>query len=187
MDLSLTRALITVVVGIFAAILSALSAASADSASSLERDSRRALNHLYRTAPGASKLGEEAAGVLVFPSILKGGFLVAAQYGRGVLFKRGAVAGYYSTASASFGLQAGAQKFGYALFFMREADLRYLDSSEGWELGLAPGVTVVDWGVAHSLSTTSARSGVYAFFFGHKGLMGGLSVQGTKISRIKPD
>lgn len=187
MELRVIRALITVVIGICAAILAALPAASADSASSLEQEARRALNRLYRTAPGAAKLGEEAAGILVFPSILKGGFVFAAQYGKGVLFKRGNVAGFYSTASASFGLQAGAQKFGYALFFMREADLRYLNSSEGWELGLAPGITVVDWGMAHSLSTTSARSGVYVFFFGHKGLMGGLSVQGTKISRISPN
>lgn len=161
--------------------------AHAESAHELQRSSRQALQELYRTTPAAAALGEKAAGVLVFPEIIKGGFVVAAQYGNGTLFRRGEVAGYYNTTSASFGFQAGVQKFGYALFFMTEDDLRYLNTSEGWEIGALPSLTIVDTGVARSLSTTTLQKGMYAFFFSQKGLMGGLSLQGTKITRIHPD
>ncbi len=159
----------------------------AESRKEMERSARSALSQLYETTPAAKTLGKEAAGVLVFPEILKGGFVVAGQYGNGVLFKRGKAAGYYNTSSASFGLQAGIQKFGYALFFMTEDDLKYLSDSRGWEVGAAPSLTIVDTGVARSLSTTTLRNGVYAFFFGQRGLMGGLSLQGTKITEIHPD
>ncbi len=165
----------------------ATSNAQAESAKEMQSSARAALQDLYRTTPAASALGEKAAGVLVFPEIIKGGFVVAAQYGNGVLFKRGAVAGYYNTTSASFGFQAGVQKFGYALFFMTEEDLKYLNTSEGWEVGALPSLTIVDTGVARSLSTTTLQKGMYAFFFSQKGLMGGLSLQGTKITRISPD
>ena len=161
--------------------------AHAESARELQSSARQALQELYRTTPAAAALGEKAAGILVFPEIIKGGFVVAAQYGNGALFKRGAVAGYYNTTSASFGFQAGVQKFGYALFFMSEDDLRYLNSSQGWEVGALPSLTVVDTGVARSLSTTTLQKGMYAFFFSQRGLMGGLSLQGTKITRIHPD
>jgi lipid-binding SYLF domain-containing protein len=159
----------------------------AESKSDMERAARHALHHLYQTTPAARALGEKAAGVLIFPEIIKGGFVVAAQYGNGVLLKRGNVEGYYNTSSASFGFQAGVQKFGYALFFMTEEDLRYLNDSSGWEIGALPSLTIVDTGVARSLSTTTLQKGMYAFFFEQRGLMGGLSLQGTKITRIHPD
>lgn len=168
-------------------VLSGAPVLLAESKSDIERSARHALNHLYESTPAARALGGKAAGVLVFPEIIKGGFVVAAQYGNGVLLKRGTVAGYYNTSSASFGFQAGVQKFGYALFFMTEEDLRYLSDSSGWEIGALPSLTIVDTGVARSLSTTTLQKGMYAFFFEQRGLMGGLSLQGTKITRIHPD
>jgi lipid-binding SYLF domain-containing protein len=141
---------------------------------------------LYASTPAADALGKRAAGVLVFPEIIKGGFLVGVQYGEGVLFRRGAVAGYYRSSSGSFGFQAGLHKFGYALFFMTDADMAYLDRSSGWELGVGPSITVVDQGLARSLSTTTLQEGMYAFFFEQRGLMAGVSLQGTKITRIHP-
>ncbi len=104
--------------------------------------------------------------------------------GRGVLFKKGKRAGFYNTSGASYGLQAGAQKFGYALFFMTDAAVGYLDKSEGWELGTAPNIVILDKGAASGISTTTAQSDMYAFFFDQKGLMAGLGLQGTKITRI---
>ncbi len=150
----------------------------------LQAEAQAALSDLYRITPSAKVLGEKAKAVLVFPSITKGGFVVGGQYGKGVLFKNGRASGYYSTTAASWGLQAGIQKFGYALFFMEDADLAYINQSEGWEVGVGPNITVVDKGLATSLSSTTLRSGVYAFFFEQKGLMAGLGIQGTKISRI---
>jgi len=170
----------------FGVLYSPSTLAVATSRSDLERSARKALRDLCQTTPAAEAISEKAAGVLVFPAIYKGGFIVAGQYGDGVLFRRGKVSGYYNSTSASFGLQAGIQKFGYALFFMSESDIQYLSSSRGWEIGALPSLTVVDVGVARSLSSTTLQEGMYAFFFGQKGLMGGLSLQGTKISRIHP-
>jgi lipid-binding SYLF domain-containing protein len=161
-------------------------AAMAESAREMRHSAQKSLTNLYSSTPAARSLGEKAAGVLVFPEILKGGFIVAAQYGNGVLFKKGKAVGYYNTTSGSFGFQAGVQSFGYALFFMTEDDLAYLERSKGWEVGVGPSITIVDVGIARSLSTTTARKGVYAFFFDQKGLMGGLGLQGSKITRIHP-
>lgn len=154
-------------------------------AQQLEADARRALNDLYQHTPAAKALAQTSAGILVFPNITKGGFIVGGQFGRGVLFKNGQVAGYYSTTAASWGLQAGVQRFGYALFFTESSDIAYLDRSDGWEIGVGPNVTVVDTGIATSLTTTTLRSGVFAFFFEQRGLMAGIGIQGTKISRIQ--
>jgi len=87
----------------------------------------------------------------------------------------------------SVGFQAGAQAFGYVLFFMDNASLKYLDQSGGWELGTGPSLVVLDKGFAKNLSTTTMRKGVYAFIFDQKGLMGGIGIQGSKITRINPD
>jgi len=129
-------------------------------------------------------LAAKAKGILVFPSIMKAGFVVGGQYGEGALRRGGKTVGYYNTAAASYGLQAGAQVFGYALFFMTESAMQFLDKSDGWELGSAPNVVVLDQGAAGSLSTSTLQSDMYAFFFSQKGLMGGLGLQGSKITKI---
>ncbi len=180
----------TVAVFIFSIIMGALisicpNPARAATAAELNRDAKRILEKLYAETPAAKTLGEKAQAILVFPSITKGGFIVGGQYGEGVLYKGGKPAGYYSTVAASYGLQAGIQKYSYALFFMRDEAVQYLDRSDGWELGTAPSIVVVDTGVAGGISTTTIKSDVYAFFFDQKGLMAGLGLQGTKITRIQ--
>ena len=139
---------------------------------------------LYETMPRAKALGEQAKGILVFPSVGRAGFLVGVQYGEGVLFRGDNIVGYYNVAGASYGLQAGAQVFAYAMFFMTDAALEYLGKSEGFEVGVGPSVVVVDAGKAKTLTTTTARDDIYAFIFGQKGLMGGLGIQGSKISKL---
>ena len=84
-------------------------------------------------------------------------------------------------------MQAGVQSFSYALFFMDDASLNYLDRSGGWEIGVGPSIVVVDEGVARSLTSTTVQKGVYAYIFSQKGLMAGLGLQGSKITRIYPD
>jgi lipid-binding SYLF domain-containing protein len=147
-----------------------------------------ALSELYATTPAARTLASQAKGILVFPRIVKAGFLFGGQYGRGgALRKRGRTAGYYNSVSASYGLQAGIQSFGYALFFMNDAALNYLNRSGGWEIGVGPSIVIVDAGVARSLTTTTAKDNVYAFIFDQRGLMAGVGLQGSKITRIDPD
>jgi lipid-binding SYLF domain-containing protein len=161
-------------------------ASHAASASEISSSARTALSRLYAANPTAKTLGQKAKGILVFPSILKAGFIVGGQGGDGAMFKGGKTVGYYRTAAASYGLQAGAQKFGYALFFMSDSALEYLDKSGGWEVGSGPSLVVVDEGFGKSMSSTTVTQDVYAFIFNQKGLMGGLGIQGSKITRIHP-
>lgn len=150
-------------------------------------DSRAALNSLYAQNAAAKKLGKRASGVLVFPHILKGGFVFGAEGGNGALFnKSGATTGYYQTAGASWGLQAGVQKFGYALFLMSPSDVKNLDAVGGWDVGTSPSLVVADRGMATELTAKNIDKGTYAFFFDQKGLMGGLGLKGSKITRINP-
>jgi lipid-binding SYLF domain-containing protein len=157
------------------------------SAGEINRSATQALTTLYKNNPGAKSLGDKAVGVLIFPSIVKGGFIIAGQFGDGALRKGGKTVAYYRSLAASYGFQAGVQAFGYALFFMDDASLQYLDKSGGWELGTGPSLVVLDTGFGKSLSTTTLQKGVYAFIFNQKGLMGGTGIQGTKITRINPN
>ena len=167
-----------------AAALLPASASAADRAA-LERDARSALQKLTNTVPAAKSLSASAAAVLVFPKVTKAGLGVGGQYGDGVLFRQGKVAGYYNTSGASFGLQAGAQQFGYAMFMMNDKALGALSANEGFEVGVGPSVVVLDEGKAKTLTTTTAKDDIYAFIFGQKGLMAGLGIQGNKITRLK--
>jgi lipid-binding SYLF domain-containing protein len=145
------------------------------------------LTTLYRTTPGSRSFADKAKGVLVFPSIVKGGLIVAGQYGDGALRKRSRTVGYYRSVAVSYGFQAGAQSFGYVLFFMDDDSLKYLDKSDGWELGTGPSLVVLDKGFGKNLSSTTLQKAVYAFIFNQKGLMGGVGIQGSKITKITPD
>jgi lipid-binding SYLF domain-containing protein len=159
--------------------------ARAASAAEINRDANKVLQRLYKNSGSAKALGEKAKAILVFPSITKGGFMVGGQYGEGALMKEGKTIAYYNTISVSYGLQAGVQTYGYVLFFMTDSALEYLNRSDGWELGTGPSIVIVDEGAAGGISTTTARADVYAFIFNQKGLMGGLGLQGTKITKIK--
>ena len=156
------------------------------SAAELNREAAAALQTLYASEPAAKGLGAKAKGILVFPTIIKAGFIVGGQYGEGALQKGGKTVAYYNTVAASYGLQAGAQSFGYALFFMTESALKCLDKSDGWEIGTGPSIVIVDEGMAKALTTTTAKDDVYALIFGQKGLMAGIGLQGSKISKINP-
>ena len=95
------------------------------------------------------------------------------------------ISGYYSTVQASYGMQAGLQRYGYALFLMSDSAIDWVNKSNGWEIGTGPSIVIVDTGKAGSMTTTTLHSDIYAFFFGQKGLMAGLGLQGTKITRIR--
>lgn len=175
---------VLLVLAMTAAALMRQHPAMAASAAEINRDAAAALKLLYDSEPAAKALGAKAKGILVFPSIIKAGFIVGGQYGEGALRKRDRTVAYYNTVAASYGLQAGAQAFGYALFFMTDSALKYLDKSDGWEIGTGPSIVIVDEGKAGGITTTTAQADVYAFFFSQQGLMAGLGLQGSKISRI---
>jgi lipid-binding SYLF domain-containing protein len=153
------------------------------SADDLISESRRALQQLVAQNPAAAKCQSRAVAVLVFPDVVKAGFIFGAQGGKGILLAHGRASGRYRTVAASYGLQAGVQKFGYALFFMNQDAVDWVNNTHGWEIGTGPSVVIVDKGMARSLTTDTLHSGIYAFTFDQQGLMAGLGLQGSKIMR----
>jgi lipid-binding SYLF domain-containing protein len=169
-------------------LFGSLSAAAGDR-TALDNDVHAAIKLLLNTSPAAKRLAPGAKGALVFPNVVKAGFLVGVQYGNGALVRRKKgggyyIANYYNISSASYGYQAGVQSFGYVMALMTDAAVQNVETSQGWELGVGPSVVVVDSGMAKTLTTETAKSDVYAFTFGQKGLMAGLGLQGTKITRL---
>jgi lipid-binding SYLF domain-containing protein len=158
--------------------------AAAQGKPSLDAAATKAYNSLVARVPAAKALGKDAVAVLVFPKITKAGLVIGGQYGEGVLMRGGKPSGYYSTAGASYGLQAGAQQFGYAMFFMNEKALSALTETDGFEVGVGPSVVVVDEGMGKSLTSMNAKQDVYAFIFGQRGLMAGIGIQGNKITKL---
>ena len=156
-------------------------------AAEIDRQVDEALAKLYETVPAAKELAKNAKGILVFPKMVKGGIIVGGQYGEGALRVNGQTVAYYKSISGSFGLQAGAQSFGFALFFMTDKALEYLEKSSGWEIGVGPSLVIVDKGRAKNLTTTTLHGDIYAFIFGQKGLMAGMGLQGTKVTRFNPE
>ena len=153
-------------------------------AAQIDRDARAALGRLYAKVPAAKALGSKAYAILVFPKITTAGLMIGGQYGEGVLLKGRKAIAYYSTGGASYGLQAGAQTYGYAMFFMTSKSVNQLDAAQGFEVGVGPSVVLIDEGMAKTTTTTTMNEDIYAFVFGQKGLMAGLGVQGNKISKM---
>jgi lipid-binding SYLF domain-containing protein len=161
-------------------------AAAEDKAAEISKDAQAALTSLYGKVPKAKELGAQAEAILVFPKVTKAGLGIGGQHGRGALLKGGKAIGYYDTTGASIGLQIGAQTYGYAMFFMNANALQQLDKADGFEVGVGPTVVVMDEGKAKSATTTTMKDDIYAFIFGQKGLMGGIGIQGNKITKIDP-
>jgi lipid-binding SYLF domain-containing protein len=158
----------------------------AASSQQINREADAALATLYETTPVAKKLAAQAVGVLIFPSIVKAGLVIGGQYGEGVLRQNGKSTGYFSSSAVSYGLQVGAQSFGYVMFLMTDDAIKYLDRSDGWEVGVGPSLVIVDDGIAKTLTTSTIKNEIYAFVFGQQGLMAGLAIEGSKITKINP-
>jgi lipid-binding SYLF domain-containing protein len=181
----LTAVALATALAVPAAMASYGRANAASSAEDLNKDSAQAPQTLYRTNPVAASIAKQSRAVLVFPNIVKAGLVFGGAYGEGELKAGSRVVSYYNSFSASWGLQAGAQSYGYAVFLMNQKAVNYIDRSEGWEIGVGPTVVIVNEGVAKNLSTTTLKDDAYAFIFDQKGLMAGVSIEGSKISRIK--
>jgi len=168
----------------FLFVTAALLTIGTAAADDLISDSRRALQQLVVQNPAAARCRSKAAAVLVFPDVVKAGFILGAQGGKGILFVHGQPNGRYRTVAASYGLQAGVQKYGYALFLMNQKAVDWVNNTRGWQIGTGPSVVIVDKGMARSFTTDTIHSGIYAFTFDQQGLMAGLGLQGSKIMRI---
>jgi lipid-binding SYLF domain-containing protein len=182
---SVQKIFLTLVLTMASIVSVGVNNANAVTAEDLDRDSKQALEKLYDLQPSAKIISKSAKAVLVFPNMVKAGLVFGGAYGEGVLIKAGTVDGYYNSVTGSWGLQAGAQSYAYALFLMTDKALKYVRETHGWEIGVGPTVVVVDEGVAKNLSSSSLKDDAYAFIFSQQGLMAGVSIEGTKITPIK--
>jgi len=160
-------------------------AGDADARRSIDSDIDASLQRLYVTARGSRELVGKSRGVLVFPSVLQAGFIVGAQYGKSALRVGGSSVGYYSTTSGSVGLQAGAQSKSIIFLFMTQDALDTFRNTDGWSVGGDASVALVKMGANGAIDSNTATAPVEVFVLTNAGLMADVSLQGTKVSRLK--
>lgn len=168
------------------ALLSPATPTAAFAASAQEIDIKvdAALKRFRTEVDGAEEFMDAAKGVLVFPSVLKGGFVFGAEWGEGALRVGGVTVDYYNTIAGSFGFQLGAQAKTVIIIFMEQQALDGFRQSKGWEAGVDGSVALVELGAGESLDTTNIRDPIVGFVFGNKGLMFNLTLEGSKFTRL---
>lgn len=144
-----------------------------------------ALDRFTKQVKGASGLLQTAKGVLVFAGVIKAGIGIGGEYGEGALRIGGRTAAYYSIAAASIGLQLGAQKKDIIMVFLQDAPLRKFQASDGWKVGVDGSVVLIDVGAGTSLDTAKLNQPIVGFIVGQKGLMYNLTLEGSKITKLK--
>ena len=142
------------------------------------------LQRFDREVDGGHAFLAGAAGVLVFPRVIKAGLGIGGEYGEGALRVAGETVDYYSTTAASIGLQAGAQARSVVIVFMTEAALERFRNSQGWRVGVDGSVALVDVGAGRSLDTENIRDPIVGFVFGQRGLMFNVTLEGSRITRL---
>lgn len=158
--------------------------AYADSATEINIGVDEALKKFKTEVPGGDKFLSKANGVLVFPSVIKAGFVIGGEYGEGALRVGGKTVAYYSTAAASLGFQLGAQSKSVVMVFMTSEALKEFRNSSGWEAGVDGSVALIEWGVGEDINTTDIHDPIVGFVFSNKGLMYNLTFEGSKFTKI---
>lgn len=166
------------------ALIASASNARAASAAQIDEMVTTALDEFFHQVHGARELVAKSSGVLVFPRVIKAGFGVGGEYGEGALVKRGRSVEYFSTISASFGFQLGAQTRSVIIIFMTPESLGAFQRVDGWKVGVDGSVAVLTVGLGASLDSTRIANPIVGFIFDTKGLMYNLTLEGSKISRI---
>ena len=150
----------------------------------INRDAEIALQKLFELDPDTVSIYKNSAGTIIIPRITKAGFVLGGSYGEGVLRINEAPIDYYSIASASYGLQVGAQRYSNIIFFMTQEALRSFRVKDGWELGADAEVVFKDKGYSLGISSNTITQPIYAVVFDQKGLLAGTSLEGAKFSRL---
>lgn len=150
----------------------------------IDRDVDATLSRLYSTVPGTRELVQRSAGVLVFPSVVGGSFVVGAEYGKGALREGGTTTGYYSTTAGSIGFQAGGQSKAVIYVFNTGEALQKFKASNGWTAGADATVAVGKIGANGSVDTETMKQAVSSFILTNVGLEAGASVGAAKVTRI---
>jgi len=186
----MTRHTAPIRIGVLAGLLGlamSLTVQTATAATGPEIDAKvkAALDRLHTEVKGSDAVTGKAAGVLVFPEVLKAGFVIAGEGGEGALRVGGSTTGYFTIFSGSVGLQAGGQKRDIIIAFMDQASLKKFEASDGWKAGVDGSVALIDMGAGANVDVTKIKEPIVGFVVGQKGLMAGVSVDGSKITRVK--
>jgi lipid-binding SYLF domain-containing protein len=158
----------------------------AASAAEIDRDANNTLHSFVEQVSGARELANKAAGILVFPSVIKAGIGFGGEYGEGIMLNKDRVAGYYNLISGSFGFQLGVQERSVIIMFMTQDALNQFDRTAGWKVGVDGSVAIITVGIGGSIDTDKVTQPVIGFIIDQKGLMYNLTLEGSKISRINP-
>ena len=152
--------------------------------SAMDKNVDATLSRLYTTVPGSREMLQRAAGVLVFPSVVGGSFVVGAEYGRGALREGGRTTGYDSTTAGSIGFQAGGQSKAVIYVFNTREALEKFKNSKGWTAGVDATVAVGKIGANGSVDTETMKQAVSSFILTNVGLEAGAAVGAAKITQI---
>jgi lipid-binding SYLF domain-containing protein len=166
------------------AFAAARTPAAAASAAEINMSVNATLDYMYYRMPGSRELAARAAGVLVFPTVIKAGMGIGGEYGEGAMRVGGRTVAYYNTLSASVGLQFGAQARSVVIMFMTPGALANFQFVDGWKVGVDGSIAIVTLGAGGSIDTSKIVSPVIGFIFDNRGLMYNLTLEGSKISRI---
>ncbi|MBW1789522.1 MAG: hypothetical protein JRK53_23390 [Deltaproteobacteria bacterium] len=159
--------------------------AHASSAVEIDAKIDAKLKRFYNEVAAAKDLAKISKGILVFPSVIKAGFGIGGEYGEGALRIGNKTVDYYSTAAASIGFQLGAQSKAVILMFMTKKVLKNFRNSDGWEVGVDGSVALIEIGAGGSVDTSNIKDPIIGFVFGQKGLMYNLTIEGSKMTKIK--
>jgi lipid-binding SYLF domain-containing protein len=157
---------------------------STDTKRQVDEGYRATLGRLYETTPGSRELVGKARGVLVFPRVLSAGLIVGGEFGNGELRVSGDVDGYYRLTTGSVGWQVGAQSQALVFLFMTQDALDKFRASNGWSGGVDASVALLKAGANGSVDANSSGASTIAFVMTNAGLMAGLTLEGTKVTRV---
>jgi lipid-binding SYLF domain-containing protein len=161
------------------------SKSEAASAAEIDADVNKTFHSFVEQIPGARELGKKAAGILVFPSVIKAGIGLGGEYGEGLLLVHQEKAGYYNLISASFGFQLGVQERAVIIMFMTDDALAQFERRAGWKIGVDGSVAIITVGAGGAIDTDKITGPVIGFILDPQGLMYNLTLEGSKISRIE--
>lgn len=158
--------------------------AQAASKTEIDAETKETVQNFYKHTAAGRELAKKAAGMLVFPNVIKAGIGIGGEYGEGALLLKGKTVGYYSIAAASIGFQLGAQARSQIVLFMNDKVLGGFRNSQGWQAGVDGSVALADLGAGGAIDSETAKKPIIGFIFSGKGLMYNLTFEGSKITRI---
>lgn len=156
----------------------------AKSSAEIDINVNKAIDVFKKEIKSAETLLNQAAGILIFPRVIKVGIGIGAETGEGALQVKNQTVDYYRTTSGSIGLQLGIQAKSIIIAFMTNESLENFRNSEGWKIGVDGSVTMVDYGASTTIDSNNIKEPVVGFIFGSKGLMFNLTLEGSKISKL---